>query len=61
MAWDTAAGHAVLLAAGGLVTGVDGAALGYGTRPGATAKERLLNPHFVAWGASVPFQLAQIG
>lgn len=28
--WDTAAGHAVLLAAGGLVDGPDGAPLGYG-------------------------------
>ena len=28
--WDTAAGHAILLAAGGRVDGPDGAALGYG-------------------------------
>jgi 3'(2'), 5'-bisphosphate nucleotidase len=30
--WDTAAGHAVLLAAGGLVEGPDGEPLGYGKR-----------------------------
>jgi 3'(2'), 5'-bisphosphate nucleotidase len=30
--WDTAAGHAVLLAAGGLVDGPDGQPLGYGKR-----------------------------
>jgi 3'(2'), 5'-bisphosphate nucleotidase len=43
MEWDTAAGHAVLLAAGGCVTTLDGADLRYG-KPG------LDNPHFVAWG-----------
>ena len=45
MEWDTAAGHAVLLAAGGVVNGVDGKALRYG-KPG------YLNPAFVAWGRS---------
>ena len=39
--WDTAAGHAVLLAAGGLVDGPDGRALGYG-------KSAFLNRAFVA-------------
>jgi 3'(2'), 5'-bisphosphate nucleotidase len=39
--WDTAAGHAVLLAAGGLVDGPDGDALGYG-------KPAFLNRAFVA-------------
>ena len=43
MEWDTAAGHAVLAAAGGSVTDVNGRELGYG-KPG------LENPHFVAWG-----------
>lgn len=43
--WDTAAGHAVLSAAGGRVTTLDGAPLGYGK-----AGSRFLNPHFVAWG-----------
>lgn len=41
--WDTAAGHAVLLAAGGRVTLIDGAPLTYG-------KPRFLNPFFVASG-----------
>jgi 3'(2'), 5'-bisphosphate nucleotidase len=39
--WDTAAGHAVLLAAGGLVDGPDGTALRYG-------KKAFLNRAFVA-------------
>jgi 3'(2'), 5'-bisphosphate nucleotidase len=39
--WDTAAGHAVLLAAGGLVDGPDGAPLSYG-------KRAFLNRAFVA-------------
>jgi 3'(2'), 5'-bisphosphate nucleotidase len=39
--WDTAAGHAVLLAAGGLVDGPDGDALRYG-------KRAFLNRAFVA-------------
>ncbi|MBX9683866.1 MAG: 3'(2'),5'-bisphosphate nucleotidase CysQ [Hyphomicrobium sp.] len=43
--WDTAAGQAILEAAGGTVTGIDGAALTYGH-----ANRRYLNPHFVAWG-----------
>jgi len=45
MEWDTAAGHAVLLAAGGSVTGLDGTDLGYG-KPGFE------NPHFIARGRS---------
>ena len=44
MEWDTAAGHAVLRAAGGEVEGLDGLPLRYG-KPGYR------NPHFVAWGA----------
>jgi len=39
--WDTAAGHAVLLAAGGVVDGPDGTALRYG-------KQAFLNRAFVA-------------
>jgi len=42
--WDTAAAHAVLTAAGGTVTALDGRPLQYNTR------EELLNPHFVAYG-----------
>jgi len=41
--WDTAAGHAVLLAAGGQVINVDGSPLCY------NRKESLLNPHFIAY------------
>jgi 3'(2'), 5'-bisphosphate nucleotidase len=41
--WDTAAGHAVLLAAGGRVDGPDGGALRYG-------KRAFLNRAFVATG-----------
>jgi 3'(2'), 5'-bisphosphate nucleotidase len=43
--WDTAAGHAILAAAGGSVTTLDGAALLYGK-----AEQGYLNPPFVAWG-----------
>jgi 3'(2'), 5'-bisphosphate nucleotidase len=43
MEWDTAAAHAVLAAAGGQVTTLDGRELGYG-KPGFD------NPHFVARG-----------
>ena len=42
--WDTAAAHAVLAAAGGSVTTLDGAPLVYGK-----AAARFLNPHFIAW------------
>jgi len=43
MEWDTAAGHAVLLAAGGRVSGLDGQPMMYG-------KPDYRNEHFVAWG-----------
>jgi 3'(2'), 5'-bisphosphate nucleotidase len=43
MEWDTAAGHAVLVAAGGRVTGLDGEPFRYG-KPG------FKNGNFVAWG-----------
>jgi len=41
--WDVAAGHAILVAAGGSVTDPDGAALAYGTAD-------LRIPAFLAWG-----------
>jgi 3'(2'), 5'-bisphosphate nucleotidase len=41
MEWDTAAGHAVLAAAGGTVINIDGAPLRYG-KPG------FHNPSFIA-------------
>jgi 3'(2'), 5'-bisphosphate nucleotidase len=43
--WDVAAGHAVLAAAGGVVTEPDGAPLAYGT-------PELRIPAFIAWGDS---------
>lgn len=48
MEWDTAAGQAVLEAAGGRVTTVDGRPLLYG-KPG------FANPGFIAWGGLEPF------
>lgn len=45
MEWDTAAGHAVLAAAGGSVVTETGDALTYGH-----ADRRFRNPGFVAWG-----------
>lgn len=42
--WDTAAGHAVLAAAGGTVTDLDGLPLRY------NARESLINPSFLASG-----------
>lgn len=44
MEWDIAAGHAVLAAAGGTVTGADGAPFTYGKQP------VFENPPFIAWG-----------
>lgn len=49
--WDTGAGHAVLLAAGGRVFDIHGAPLAYG-------KPRFFNPGFVATGAFDPPVLA---
>lgn len=48
--WDTAAGHAVLLAAGGLVDGPDGEPLRYG-------KRAFLNRAFVATSGWKPLRL----
>ena len=42
--WDTAAGQAILAAAGGSVTTLDGQSLTYGKRDAGYA-----NPHFIAW------------
>jgi 3'(2'), 5'-bisphosphate nucleotidase len=44
MDWDVAAGHAVLVAAGGIVTAIDGSPLAYGTVD-------LRIPSFLAWGS----------
>ena len=45
MEWDTAAGHAMLLAAGGSVKQLDGNAFVYGK-----SAEEFANPFFVARG-----------
>lgn len=49
MEWDTAAGHAVLLAAGGRVETPEGTALRYGL-----GGHGWRNPHFIAWGGDLP-------
>ncbi|ODT25602.1 MAG: 3'(2'),5'-bisphosphate nucleotidase [Hyphomicrobium sp. SCN 65-11] len=49
MAWDTAAGHAVLAAAGGSVTTLDGKPLRYGD-----SMATLCNPNFIAWATPQP-------
>lgn len=51
MEWDTAAGDAVLRAAGGCVVGLNGRPLVYGTRHGTYT-----NPSFIAWGCPTPPQ-----
>lgn len=51
MEWDTAAGHAVLLGAGGTVIAPDGEPLRYG-------KPQYRNPWFVASGALAPQPIA---
>lgn len=51
--WDTAAGDALLQAAGGRVTDMQGRALTYGPRAGQ--KQPYLNPWFVATGGLDPF------
>jgi 3'(2'), 5'-bisphosphate nucleotidase len=51
MEWDTAAGHAVLAAAGGSVVAADGQALSYG-------KPQYRNPWFIASGSLPPLPLA---
>jgi 3'-phosphoadenosine 5'-phosphosulfate (PAPS) 3'-phosphatase len=51
MEWDTAAGHAVLVAAGGAVVAADGGPLLYG-------KPAFSNPWFIATGSVAPLPLA---
>jgi 3'(2'), 5'-bisphosphate nucleotidase len=47
--WDTAAGEAILVAAGGSVTDAQGRPLVYGK-----VAEKFVNPHFVAWARPLP-------
>jgi 3'(2'), 5'-bisphosphate nucleotidase len=49
MEWDTAAGHAILNAAGGCVIGLDGSPLAYGKRDAG-----FKNDGFIAWGRKPP-------
>ena len=49
MEWDTAAGDAVLRAAGGRVTKTDGSAFVYGKTKQADDSD-FANPHFIGWG-----------
>ncbi|MCJ8145280.1 3'(2'),5'-bisphosphate nucleotidase CysQ [Ancylobacter sp. A5.8] len=49
MEWDTAAGDAVLRAAGGVVATLEGTPLAYGKR-GQAHDVDFANPHFVAYG-----------
>lgn len=53
MQWDTAAGDAVLRAAGGVTLELDGRPLLYGERPDGP-DEGYANPYFVAWGRLPP-------
>lgn len=53
MEWDTAAGDAVLRAAGGSTVTMDGQPLLYG-KTGAAADFDFANPHFVSWGGTKP-------
>jgi 3'(2'), 5'-bisphosphate nucleotidase len=49
MEWDTAAGHAILNAAGGCVVGLDGSPLRYGKKDAG-----FKNTGFIAWGREPP-------
>jgi 3'(2'), 5'-bisphosphate nucleotidase len=49
MEWDTAAGHAILNAAGGCVLGLDGSPLRYGKKAAG-----FKNEGFIAWGRAPP-------
>ncbi|MEJ5080526.1 MULTISPECIES: 3'(2'),5'-bisphosphate nucleotidase CysQ [unclassified Ochrobactrum] len=53
MEWDTAAGDAVLRAAGGMTTTFDGKPMIYGARSDGSARG-FANPDFVAFGAGKP-------
>lgn len=52
MQWDTAAGDAVLRAAGGRALTVEGEPLTYGPKGGGQGLDAFASPHFIAEGAS---------
>jgi len=54
--WDTAAGQAILSAAGGCVTTLDGEPLSYGKR-----EDGYLNPQFIAWAREPLLRVADAG
>ncbi len=54
MQWDTAAGEAILRAAGGRVVTMEGTPLPYGPNPEAEGANRFLNPWFIATGGLDP-------
>jgi 3'(2'),5'-bisphosphate nucleotidase len=56
MQWDTAAGEAILRAAGGRVVTMEGAPLFYGRGPGP-GEEAFRNPWFIATGSVEPLPL----
>ncbi len=60
MEWDTAAGDAVLTAAGGQVVGLDGRPLTYGKRDQASDVD-FANPWFLAAGAKPALEAALAG
>ncbi len=49
-AWDIAAGHAILAAAGGTVTAPDGKSMKYLRKEEMARPEPFLNSSFIAWG-----------
>jgi 3'(2'), 5'-bisphosphate nucleotidase len=56
--WDTAAGHAILNAAGGIVVAEDGQPLTYGK-----TESNFVNPGFIAWGSrgsALDFETAKV-
>jgi 3'(2'),5'-bisphosphate nucleotidase len=59
MEWDTAAGDAVLRAAGGRIVALDGAPLAYGKR--GRGADDFANPDFIACGAFDPIAIAATG
>ena len=59
MEWDTAAGDAVLRAAGGIVSTMDGAPLRYGKRNQGNDVD-YANPWFVAAGTFDPFTAQKV-
>ena len=53
MQWDTAAGDAILRAAGGITRTLDGGPLRYGSHT-VLDDEAFANPHFIAEGKCLP-------